>query len=343
MGFFSKVFKKNERTANNVPRDKYGMIKRFEIPAERIDQMQKIEASEKYRRKIYRRFYSGYPEMPFISQDREYNTDWIDQEFVSLVPFENMTRYDDGLLPGHAYMLYWIRKYKSGRRIPAYFEYDYGIEFMKEREFLKDRKYLDEYYKVTALGESAIQRHLNVIEKRHPKPSYTSKTPVGFTNAGQSARSIPLDMAPGTVNVPDSDLNLIREEFEIINSLVSEAIKLAHLNVILKIDYSSLLFGDNFTYYECNPYTKTGRASKYPLTLHYTYCDHNKEILHQDYFGELRYLNNGQIGAARLIFWNSNRGHIVTIGTVKNILAIKKVEKSMPNGAGWKVAYKLES
>ena len=76
--------------------------------------------------------------MPFISQDREYNTDWIDQEFVSLVPFENMTRYDDGLLPGHAYMLYWIRKYKSGRRIPAYFEYDYGIEFMKEREFLKD-------------------------------------------------------------------------------------------------------------------------------------------------------------------------------------------------------------
>ncbi|MDY3037708.1 MAG: hypothetical protein SOR41_05190 [Eubacteriales bacterium] len=347
MGFLSKLLKKEERSTAHVPQNEDGLIKRWEIPAEKIDRMQRIEASEEYRESIYRSFYSDYPEKPFVSQDREFNTSWIEQALQfpdqSLVSPDKMVRYKDGLLPGHVYMMHWIQKYKSGRRIPAYFEYDYGIEFMKEREFLKEHKYLDEDYKVTALGKDAMQQHFDVIEKRHPKPSYTSKTPVGFANTGQSARSIPVDIVPGTIDIPDSDLNLIKKELEVVNSLVSEAVKLAHLNVSLKIDYSSLLFGDNFTYYECDPYTKTGRASKYPLILHYAYCDHNKPAPPQDYFGELKYLNNGQIGAARLIFWDRNRGHLITLGTVKNVLAIKKVEKSMPNGAGWKVVYKLES
>lgn len=116
-------------------------------------------------------------------------------------------------------MMHWIQKYKSGRRIPAYFEYDYGIEFMKEREFLKEHKYLDGDYKVTALGKDAMQQHFDVIEKRHPKPSYTSKTPVGFANTGQSARLIPVDIVPGTIDIPDSDLNLIKKELEVGNIL----------------------------------------------------------------------------------------------------------------------------
>ena len=148
-------------------------------------------------------------------------------------------------------------------------------------------------------------------------------------------------MTPGINSIPDSDRKLIQEELKIINSLISKAIDLAHLNVNLKIDYSLLRFENNFTYYECVPYTKTGRVSKYPLILHYAYGTHNQPMSPQDYFGELKYLKNGEIGAARLIFWNRNNGYMITIGIIKNVLAIKKVEKSITTG--WKVVYKLES
>ena len=123
-------------------------------------------------------------------------------------------------------------------------------------------------------------------------------------------------------------MDLIRKEFDIINSLVADAINLARLNLKLKINFSLLRFEKNFTYYECVPYTKTGRSSKYPLILHYAYNNHDQPIPPQDYFGELKYLSNGKIGAARLIFWNRTDGYMISLGTVQNILAIKPAKKS---------------
>ena len=82
--------------------------------------------------------------MPFISKDRELNTNWFEQAKTfsqqSLVSKSMMKRYSDGLLPGHIYMLYWLKKY-SNKKTPAYFEYEYGIDFVAEKTFLK-RKWL---------------------------------------------------------------------------------------------------------------------------------------------------------------------------------------------------------
>lgn len=338
MGFFDKILKK-ESTENKVE-----TIDRRNIPAETIDRMQQTEASPKYKKRIYAMFYKGYPEMPFISQDREFNTNWIEQAQMfpnqSIISKKMMIRFPDGLLPGHVYMLYWLDKY-TNRRIPAYFEYDYGIHFVAEKEFLKKHGYLNAADKPTELGKQAIKTHYDIIEDRHPKPLHTNKTLVGFTNANKSARSIPDNMIPGIIDIPSGDMDLIQKEFEIINNLLSEAVSLAHLKLKLKIDFSLLQFGNNLTYYECIPYTKTGRASKYPLILHYAYAAHNQPTPPQDYFGELKYLNNGNIGAARLIFWNYTDGYMITVGTVKNVLAIKKVEKN--TDSGWKIMYKLES
>ena len=82
MGFLSKLLKKGEHSTNHVPQNEDSLIKRWEIPAEEIGQMQRITASEAYCKKIYRRFYRTYPEKPFISQDREYNTNWLDQAML---------------------------------------------------------------------------------------------------------------------------------------------------------------------------------------------------------------------------------------------------------------------
>lgn len=50
-----------------------------------------------------------------------------------------MVRNEDGLLPGHIYMLYWLNKF-TNKRIPQYFEYEYGIDFEKEVILLRDRE-----------------------------------------------------------------------------------------------------------------------------------------------------------------------------------------------------------
>lgn len=149
-------------------------VDRRSIPASKIDEMQKIEASERYRNKVYKKYYSNYPEKPFISKDRELNTNWIEQAEMflnqSIIPISMMTRYDDGLLPGHVYMLYWLKKY-TNKRVPTYFEYKYGIKFGKEKKFLYKNGYLNDMDKPTEKGEAAITEHYEVI-KAHtpPKP-----------------------------------------------------------------------------------------------------------------------------------------------------------------------------
>ena len=135
------------------------------ISSDQIDAMQRIKASKHYCDKLYKMFYKGYPEMPFISQDRELNTNWIEQaQMFGVSPTqEMMTRYSDGLLPGHVYMLYWIREIHR-KRIPVYFEYQYGINFTDEQDFLCKQGYLTSEMKVTKKGESAIDLHYSVIE-----------------------------------------------------------------------------------------------------------------------------------------------------------------------------------
>lgn len=141
------------------------------ITADTIDKMQRIEASAYYKNKIYQKFYSDYREMPYISQDRELNTNWLEQAALfpqqSIIQKAIMIRYKDGLLPGHIYMLYWLGKYEN-RRIPAYFEYKYGIEFVKEKQFLIEHNYL-ENDKPTEKGKKAISKHKEIIDNHSTK------------------------------------------------------------------------------------------------------------------------------------------------------------------------------
>lgn len=157
-------------------------INRRALSAEEIDELQRIPASPRYQKIVHDRFYRNYPEKPFVSKDRELNTNWVEQtEFTvqhmktnPLVTIDKMTRFADGLLPGHIYMLYWFGKYGAGKRIPSYFEYKYGLDFVKEQQFLIDRGYLADS-KPTARGADAIVAHFSVIEEHSPKASGTKK------------------------------------------------------------------------------------------------------------------------------------------------------------------------
>lgn len=145
---------------NNIQNDRKSLDPNF------IDELQRIEASKSYRNSIWNEYYSDYEEKPFISKDRELNTRWLEQAkhfpTQSIIPKKIMKRYSDGLLPGHVYMLYWIDKYELKRRIPAYFEYKYGVEFFKEKDFLESNGFIENNI-LTKKGKTAIQKHINVV------------------------------------------------------------------------------------------------------------------------------------------------------------------------------------
>ena len=191
MGLFN-LFSKKEKPMPVI--NKYDstqkIIDRKSIPAEQIDAMQRIKASDAYCRKLYKTCYKGYPEMPFISQDRELNTNWIEQtKMFGITPTkEAMTRYSDGLLPGHVYMLYWINK-SNRKRIPVYFEYKYGIEFNTEKEFLEHNGYLSEN-KLTEKGLLALEKHHIVIDNHAPQKANNSSDAIKKQILSQKASLI---------------------------------------------------------------------------------------------------------------------------------------------------------
>lgn len=119
--------------------------------------------------KIINRFYADYPEIPYISEDREQS--WIERAELfpdqSLVTKEMMTRLKNGLLPGHIYMLYWLKRY-TNKKVPVYFEYKYGIDFEKEKLFLKNNVFLNNEDKPTEKGEKAIEDYYYIVEKHSP-------------------------------------------------------------------------------------------------------------------------------------------------------------------------------
>lgn len=157
------------KKANNTSSSKTStdnLSERQKLDPKYIDECQRIPASKEYCQMVWNKYYSDYQEKPFISKDRELNTHWLEQAEMfpdhSIISKKRMTRYKDGLLPGHIYMLYWIDKYKLKRRIPAYFEYKYGIEFMKEKRILEANGFIENDV-LTKKGNSAIKRHMSVI------------------------------------------------------------------------------------------------------------------------------------------------------------------------------------
>lgn len=132
--------------------------------------------SKSFSQIVVQTFYSDYPEIPYVSEDRPH--EWLQNATAfpkqTLVPRSMMKRYADGLLPGHIYMLYWLKRY-SNKKVPSYFEYKYGLNFDVEVSFLLDNGYLNGERKPTEKGEAAIKKHYTVIEKHSAKPGATNK------------------------------------------------------------------------------------------------------------------------------------------------------------------------
>ena len=109
-------------------------------------------------------YYRDFPETPYVSDTRDIEK-WV--EFIQfdndkLVQKKMMIRNEDGLLPGHVYLINWVKKFQLKKNVPVYFEYEFGINFSKELEILRNKGYLDGN-KVTEKGEIVLRKYNSVI------------------------------------------------------------------------------------------------------------------------------------------------------------------------------------
>lgn len=139
------------------------------------------KSAEDYISYIEKTFYSDYPKMPFISHERDFE-DWMQRVGTfpeqMLVPRKNMVENEDGVLPGHVYLLYWLEKQKTEKAYPGYFEYAYGIDPEHEVLCLQKVGLLNNNRKLTDKGWDVLRKHWNIVLDRTPKAmiSETSNT-----------------------------------------------------------------------------------------------------------------------------------------------------------------------
>lgn len=92
------------------------------------------------------RLYQDYPEMPYISPDRNVQ-DWVEGFETGKskpVPQRNMVRTSENLLPGQIIYLWLINfgTHTTETWTPKYFEYTYGIDGPIARQELIDLGYI---------------------------------------------------------------------------------------------------------------------------------------------------------------------------------------------------------
>ena len=323
-------------------------IDRKTISPAQINDLQRLPASDNYREKVYKAYYSAYPTKPFISLDRERNTNWLEQAEIlpkqSIVPLSMMTPFSDGLLPGHIYLLYWVGK-NGQKRVPSYFEYKYGIEFEKEKQFLISNGYLADN-KPTSKGAEAIVAHFEIIEAHSPEATSANKAQKQFANSevisvDQSAISGGFTVTKTySVNgrnlmiVPECDKTTIFKGIELVNDLLCTVRTQLKIREALSVPTSEIVFNLNFsqklyTYFEYAPLTASGKQSKYPFVLFITTREHYEAMPNFECFGSISYLKDNRIGSATLNFWYQSKGYHISLGMIEDKLSVKKVEQSL--------------
>lgn len=141
--------------------------------------------------------------------------------------------------------------------------------------------------------------------------------------------------------VAECDKDQIVNDLLTLNEYVSESCSIAKLEHVLILptnelmwDYQKIDVGTQYertqyyTYFQYEPYTKTGKFSKYPLILHYATKNITEFSPEKNYFGSVYYMQDGSVGKGTLIFHVKSIIYIIELFRKGSTLAIKKIERS---------------
>lgn len=83
----------------------------------------------------------------------------------------------------------------------------------------------------------------------------------------------------------------------------------------------------NYSFLQINSPTATGRVPKYTQVVHFRVKINNYfEEWRNASFGEIYYLQNGQIGKVRVILWRNSNLYVIHIKRENNKLVVSKTE-----------------
>lgn len=140
-------------------------------------------------------------------------------------------------------------------------------------------------------------------------------------------------LLPYDISKPlNSRENLIQfySDLQILNDYLEQARQLVNIKYFLHIKKDDITFEgstkDSSTHWEIEPYTKTKRLAKYPLTIYYRTKYYTAFDVYENYFGSISYLKDGSIGKAELVNWIKNNFYYIKLGIIDNQLVIKSIE-----------------
>lgn len=95
----------------------------------------------------------------------------------------------------------------------------------------------------------------------------------------------------------------------------------------LEIDPEDFVYsGQNPSHFELVPLTKTGKQPKFKKVFYYRTKDYSSSEPVKKYFGDIYYLQNGDIGKAKMIFWIKRTMYHITLKIINEKLCINKIE-----------------
>ena len=104
----------------------------------------------------------------------------------------------------------------------------------------------------------------------------------------------------------------------------------------IDFDYPIPMYIDSVTntHIECTPYTKTGRFSKYPVTLHFASSNlvtlnNGYEYQEHPYMGYIKIMQDGNIGLANILFAKNHTNFSIGLNGIS--LVIKRVDTDKGN------------
>lgn len=128
----------------------------------------------------------------------------------------------------------------------------------------------------------------------------------------------------GCYLISPNDTHTITEDILELNQLLFAAHKTCTFFPLRKISKENLFFtkrivnGSNaFCFISFEPRTQTGKEAKYPIVFHLNVTP--------NFFGEIYYLQNGQIGKARIIAWSNNQCFELSLLMLNGNLSVNNI------------------
>lgn len=145
-----------------------------------------------------------------------------------------------------------------------------------------------------------------------------------------------------TEKVQSNPADTIANDFKKLNLIIKERTTSLGLPCLEILPKDFIYDGQNPSYFEKLPLTKTGKLPKFKEVFHYRTKNYDAFNPEKNYFGDIYYLQDGSIGKTRMIFWINHTMYCIFMKIIDRTLCVNKIEYLNSNSQK-EILYKADS